>query len=196
MDIEEIDSARLSEYAQIPIAYEVRSILQVEVLDTGWGLGSGGIKLHEQMLEEPYIKDYDGYGEGRPLDWLNEFDVSRWGFLLVVEGGEAVGAAAIAYDTPGIFMLERRSDLALLWDIRVQPEARGRGVGRTLFEASTAWARKRGCRLMKIETQNVNVPACRFYAAMGCTLGAINCYAYSGHPQVGDEVMLLWYLDL
>jgi hypothetical protein len=49
---------------------------------------------------------------------------------------------------------------------------------------------------MKVETQNVNVPACRFYAAMGCTLGAVNLHAYAGHPKVGHEVMLLWYYDL
>ena len=46
---------------------------------------------------------------------------------------------------------------------------------------------------MKVETQNVNVPACRFYARQGCVLGAINRFAY---PDLPDEVQLLWYKTL
>jgi len=49
---------------------------------------------------------------------------------------------------------------------------------------------------MKIETQNVNVPACRFYQRMGAHLGEIRCYAYAAVPAVAHEVMLNWYLDL
>jgi hypothetical protein len=49
---------------------------------------------------------------------------------------------------------------------------------------------------MKIETQNVNVAACRFYASMGCELGAINRYGYAGVPAVAHEAMLLWYYKL
>ena len=51
------------------------------------------------------------------------------------------------------------------------------------------------------ETQNTNVPACRFYARQGCRLGATHRFAYagSGHGSddpVAQEAMLLWYLDL
>jgi GNAT superfamily N-acetyltransferase len=58
-----------------------------------------------------------------------------------------------------------------------------------LFRAAEHWARARGCRRLKIETQNVNVAACRFYQKMGCTLGAIDRFAYPGQPA---EVRLLW----
>lgn len=49
---------------------------------------------------------------------------------------------------------------------------------------------------MKVETQNVNVPACRFYQRMGCRLGEIRQYGYAAVPAVADEVMLNWYLEL
>jgi GNAT superfamily N-acetyltransferase len=201
MRIEEISPERLPEYACISIAYEVRSILRVERVDNQWGQGAGGLLLKEQPVPQPYTKDYDvqaydqASGDG-PFTWSRDFDLTHWGFLLAHENGEPVGAAAIAYATPGMYMLEGRTDLAVLWDIRVQPAFRGQGVGKALFGRAVDWARRRGCRQMKIETQDVNVPACRFYAAQGCHLGAIHCYAYAGHPQVGDEVMLLWYLDL
>jgi hypothetical protein len=44
-----------------------------------------------------------------------------------------------------------------------------------------------------IETQNTNVPACHFYTARGCELGAINRFAY---PTLPNEIQLLWYKDL
>jgi len=196
MMIEEIRPDRLPEYARIPIAFEVRSVLQVDSIESGWGIGSGGLRLAEKPVPQPYIKDYDSYDEDGPLTWARDFNLTNWGFLLAVEDDQPVGGAAIAYATPGVYMLERRQDLAVLWDIRVQPGKRRCGVGQALFARAADWARQHGCQLLKIETQNVNVPACRFYAAQGCELGAIHRYAYTGHPQVSDEVMLLWYLYL
>jgi GNAT superfamily N-acetyltransferase len=93
-------------------------------------------------------------------------------------------------------MLEGRDSLAVLWDIRVAPDARGCGIGRRLFEHAAGWARRRGCRRLKAETQNVNVPACRSYAAQGCELGAIHRCGYASVPSVAHEAMLLWYLEL
>ncbi len=196
MVIEEIGPDRLPEYARISIAFEVRSILQVENVDSGWGVGSGGLRLVETPVVQPYIKDYDRYDDDGPLTWARDFNLTNWGFLLAVEDDQPVGGAAVAYATPNVYMLESRQDLAVIWDIRVHPDYRSRGIGQALFKHSVDWARQHGCKLLKAETQNVNVPACRFYAAQGCQLGAINRYAYYGHPQVGDEVMLLWYLHL
>jgi GNAT superfamily N-acetyltransferase len=90
-------------------------------------------------------------------------------------------------------MFEGRSDLAVLWDIRVAPSTRRCGVGAALFEAAEAWASAKGCRQLKVETQNVNVAACRFYARRGCELRATHGGAYSELP---DEIQLLWYKDL
>jgi GNAT superfamily N-acetyltransferase len=190
--IRQINPSELPLYARIPISFEVRSMLRVEAVDGGFG----GLRLVEEAVEPPYVKEYDLPGEESPENWAEEFDLTNWGFLLAEENGQPLGGAAIAYDTPGVYMLERRRDLAVLWDIRVHPGARGKGVGKELFGAAVDWARQRGCRLLKCETQNVNVPACRFYAAQGCELGAIHRYAYTGHPQVGHETMLLWYLDI
>jgi hypothetical protein len=50
-----------------------------------------------------------------------------------------------------------------------------------------------GSRELKAETQNINVPACRFYARLGCTLRTIDRFAYANLP---DEVQLLWSKDL
>ena len=102
----------------------------------------------------------------------------------------------MAFNTPGVHMLKGRKDLAVLWDIRVHPDFQRNGIGTKLFNYAAKWSREKGCRQLKIETQNVNVPACRFYAKQGCRLGVINRYAYAGHPKVGHEVMFIWYLEL
>jgi GNAT superfamily N-acetyltransferase len=128
-----------------------------------------------------------------PAQWPSQFDVSKWGVLAAWREGRRVGAAVIAFDTPEVHMLEGRRDLAVLWDIRVAPKARREGIGTVLFRAVEAWAIARGCRQLKIETQNINGPACRFYERQGCVLGATNRGAYPEHP---DEVQMLWYKEL
>ena len=90
-------------------------------------------------------------------------------------------------------MLGGRDDVAVLRDIRVSPRERGGGIGSALFRAVGGWAAARGFRWLKIETQNVNVPACRFYHKMGCALGAIDRFAYPGQPA---EAQLLWWKTL
>ena len=99
----------------------------------------------------------------------------------------------VAWNTPGLDMLEGRTDLACLWDVRVHPDRRREGVGSLLFQHCAEWARSKGCWRLKIETQNINVPACKFYADRGCELRAIHPGAY---PELPDETQMLWYLDL
>ena len=106
--------------------------------------------------------------------------------------GEA-GGVVIAVKTEGLDMLERREDLALIWDLRVAPDLRGRGLGSALLTAAEACARAQGCKQLKVETQNINVAACRFYAQQGFTLGAIHRFAY---PLLPNEIQLLWYKDV
>jgi GNAT superfamily N-acetyltransferase len=145
-------------------------------------------------VAEPYVKDYDARPEDRPAAWPSRFDMARWRlFAAHGGGGVRVGEAAVAFDTPGLHLLDGRRDVAALWDLRIAPSARGTGVGAALFAAAQAWAAARGCRQMVVETQNVNVPACRFYRRQGCVLGAIHRFAY---PTLPDEAQLLWYRDL
>ncbi len=189
--ITQVGPDRLALYGSVPIAFRVESVLEVHAVDDGLG----GLALREVPVEEPYAKDYDARRCACPVRWPARFDVTNWAFFVALVEGRAVGGATVAFDTPGLDALEGRSDLAELWDLRVAPDHRGKGVGEALFRRAAAWARERGCREMKIETQNINVRACRFYAARGCRLGAIVQGAYTD-PAIAHEAMLLWYLDL
>jgi GNAT superfamily N-acetyltransferase len=174
-----IPSRLLTDYAAVPIAFDVRSILSAP-------------SLTESRVDPPYVKDYDAIGD-RPLAWSARFDTSQWVMFLARSDGRSLGGATLALGTSGLHMLEDRSELAVLWDIRVVPRARGRGVGRALIGAAETLARTRGYRELKVETQNVNVPACRFYAALGFQLRVVREDAY---PECPGEAQLLWYKAL
>jgi GNAT superfamily N-acetyltransferase len=184
---EELD--HLPAHGQISIAFEVRSILELTVTDAGLG----GLILRERWLITPYVKDYDSIGESRPDNWSQCFDITNWALHSAWTEGRRVGGLVTAFRTDGVDMLERRDDLAVIWDLRVSHALRGRGIGKALFAAAEAWAKAQSCRQLKVETQNVNVPACRFYVRAGCTLGGIDRFAY---PQLPEEVQLLWYKDI
>jgi GNAT superfamily N-acetyltransferase len=189
IEIKQVDSEGLNRYQTVSIGFKVKSTLRVEPLE----LGLAGIQLKEEPEPTPYYRDYDI--DEHPVDWSAQFDLRNWSFFLAEEGEQQpLGAAALAWNTPGVHMLEGRTDLAVLWDIRVRADARGRGVGALLFQAAEDQARTRGCTQLKVETQNINVPACRFYARMGCVLGGIHRFAYP--KPYKHETMLLWYKDL
>ena len=189
VEITEESSSALAAYARVPTAFEVREVLDV-VADEG---GLGGLRLVPRAVDAPWVKDYDTHPDDHPARWPERFDIGRWGFLAAALNGERVGGAAIAWDTPGVDLFDGRSDVAVLWDLRVAPAARGHGTGAALFRAAEEWAAAQGARRLKVETQNVNLAACRFYARQGCTLGAIRRFAY---PDLPDEAQLLWYKNL
>ncbi len=191
IQITEVGPEVLSGYNRIPISFQVESVLQVEAVEGGLG----GLRLREEKVAEPYLRDYDAEEDQDATRWAKRFDISNWGFLVASEHGETVGEAALVFRTPEVHMLDGRTDLTCLWDLRVHPGHRGKGAGHALFRHAVGWARERECRQLKIETTNTNVRACRFYARQGCHLGAIVQHIYR-EPAPTDEVMLLWYLDL
>jgi ribosomal protein S18 acetylase RimI-like enzyme len=189
VEIFEENTEILPEYEKISIAFQVESYFRVELCESGLG----GIKLFEEKAATPYVKDYDNIQNEKPSHWIKRWDISNWGILSAFINKQRVGGAAIAWKTPEVDMLEGREDLACLWDLRVHSNYRNKGCEHQLFVRSLAWSRERGCRRFKVETQNINVPACRFYARQGCELGTINRYAY---PEIMNETQLIWYRNV
>ena len=187
--IREETADTLAEYGAVSIAFEISRVFDVE---PGEAAGERFV-LRERVLGDPIAKDYDADPGNPPADWPAHFDVANWGFLSAWVSERRVGGAAIAFRSPSLEMLEGRNDLAVLWDIRIAPAARGQGIGASLLAAAERWARKRGARWLKVETQNINVQACRFYARHGFVLTAADPFAYAAYP---EEIQLLWYKDL
>lgn len=177
--------AKAGELAGVPIAFTVGSFF--ELAAEGEQFGEHTFK--ERRLAQPYVKDYDAIPGQSPADWSRQFDLSRWFFISARSEGRLIGGAVLACRTVGVDLLEDRDDLAVLWDIRVAPDCRGRGIGAALFRAAEAGAKQRGLYELKVETQNINVPACRFYARQGCRLDRLIPHAYREFP---DELQMIW----
>lgn len=190
LTIKEFPSFTVHEYQSIPISFWVTAVFNPQPLPDG----AIGFVLKEMPVETPYLKNYDDDIDSvEGLDWARRWDVSNWGFLGAYDGDKLIGCAAVAYETEGLNMLNARSDITVLWDIRVEPAYRGKGVGSALFDTAVTWSEARGVTGMKIETQNINVAACRFYASKGCVLTAVDTLAY---PDLPNEIQLIWQLTL
>ena len=76
-DIVEEPVSVLLQYSRVPIRFDVHSVLEIGVLDSGLG----GIQFTERKLETPYEKDHDAIkGEGPPR-WAKRWNISNWGVI-------------------------------------------------------------------------------------------------------------------
>lgn len=116
--------------------------------------------------------------DGGPLDFVTRELPNPWLKDYDAEEGASPALWASRFDTSA-------------WrDLRVAPGSRGLGVGARLVSAAVDWARSRDCRELKVETQNINVGAVRFYESQGFELRSARRGAYPGLP---DEIQLLLY---
>jgi GNAT superfamily N-acetyltransferase len=188
-DIVREGQSSVVDYATISIAFEVRETLDAAALTRP----ALTIASARRPVAIPWVKNYDAI-DGGPLNWPTRFDLAtHWAFFAAHGSGIRIGSATVVYGAPDVDMLAGRSDVALLWDIRVAPSHRGSGVGKALLAAVEAWAAAREATWLEVETQNVNVPACAFYERSGFILREIRPGAY---PELPDETQLLWYKRL
>ncbi|NKF05719.1 GNAT family N-acetyltransferase [Clostridium gasigenes] len=185
----EIDKSYFKKYDSIPMLVHVKSILKLEKVKNGLG----GILLKETSVKE-YIRDLGEYEEA--TKYAKEFDISNWAFFMAFDNEVPIGAVTVASKTKNVNMLDGREDMSVLWDIRVDDRYKQQGIGTKLFSMAVEWSKLKQFKQMKIECQNNNVQACRFYHKHGVVLGKIDEYAYYNDTDVEDEVQLIWYLDL
>jgi len=187
VSIGKINQSLLDDYSKISIKFWVDSLYQLIPIRHGLG----GVRLTEVEVK-PYEKDYDSI-ESNPRHLLSKFNLANWRIVYVTEDGKMIAGAIIAYSTDGINMLKGKSDLAVLWDIRVNSDYRRLGLGSRIIDEVKRWAISRGFTRLKIETQNNNVKACNFYASQGATLTGYNMHYYNDYP---EEVQFIWSINL
>lgn len=169
-------------YGAIPMALTVHRIYRVHVLGNRF-------RLAEERVETPWLKDYEEREEDRPINLAKRYDLSRWGIFAAYIAERRVGGAMVA-PSPDAWFTTKGAALA---DIRVDSAARRMGVGAGLIQACIEWARERALSELVIETQNINVGACRLYESQGAVLAEAHPGAYPEHP---EEIRLIWKIDL
>ncbi|MBS1888965.1 MAG: GNAT family N-acetyltransferase [Actinobacteria bacterium] len=129
--------------------------------------------LREEELEAllPLIAAYQTFYEVEEIDadrnraFFRRFVApSEDGEMLAAraEGGAILGYACLYWH----FSSTRAVETVLMNDLFVVPDARGRGVGRALIEASAAVARRRGAAWLEWATAPDNHTAQRLYDSM------------------------------
>lgn len=129
----------------------------------------------------PYTKDYGR----RRTDFAEFADSTDQTAVIAYLNGEVAGQLMLRDDW---------TKYALIHDLAVDPKHRRQGVGRALIRRAVDWAQAAGFPGLTLETQDINVPACRLYESCGFQLCGFDTQLYKGQNPPLDEVALFWYL--
>lgn len=102
-----------------------------------------------------------------------------------------------AYDNGllvGVALAESRAwnNTLWVWEFHVAEAYRGKGIGRRLMEQLAASAREAGLRSLICETQNTNVPAIRFYRAVGYRVEGIDISYYTNEDMLPGRTVAVF----
>lgn len=190
--IRAMTAADIPRLAEIRPGFTSDTVLNVE--RTGSGLETGW-RLVERALRTPFDKgdDYD-------FDATEQANIRRrlgagTGLHLVVVDGRAAGDGGRLVGVLDV-MPQKWNNTAWIWNIMLDVSARRQGVGRALFGRAIGWARARGYRALVLETQTNNVPACKFYARLGCRLDGLRETYYGNDDPTRHEVAIFWTYPL
>jgi ribosomal protein S18 acetylase RimI-like enzyme len=167
-----IDASLLERLITGYTSTEMYRVTRAETADT--------IRFELQLtpLEQPFVKRYP------PLD---STEMERYRDLAAI--GHAFGAFE-GDMCVGIALCEPQgwnSSLSVR-EFHIAPECRGQGAGRALMAAVESHAREEGLRCLVCETQTTNVPAIRFYRALGFTVDAVDVSLYTNDDLERGEV--------
>ena len=178
--------------ADIPRLAEIRPGFTSETALTVERTGSG-IEVGWRLVERPLPRPFDK-GRAYDFDETEQSHIRRRllrgdGLHLVAEQQDRlVGVLDV---TPHDW-----NNTAWIWNIMLDVAVRRQGLGRDLFGRAADWAHRQGFRALMLETQTNNVPACKFYARIGCQLDGIRESFYSNNDMRRGEVALFWRYDL
>jgi ribosomal protein S18 acetylase RimI-like enzyme len=138
-------------------------------------------QLRLERLSQPYTRDF--------RSGLTLGDIQR--YLQLLPQGLCL-AAWVDGQVAGIAIAgaEIWNGTLWIWEFHVAPAFQRMGVGRRLMDTLAQLARARGLRTLRVETQNTNVPAIRFYRSLGFHLEGIDVSFYSNDDLTSGEVAL------
>jgi ribosomal protein S18 acetylase RimI-like enzyme len=128
-------------------------------------LGALLVKEHHDFDPERFLAARDR----TPVDYAaflsKQLDGATTAVLVAEENGKVIGYSYAALE--GYDYMTLRGPAGVLHDIIVEPEHRGRGVGRLLLEATLAYLTSRGAPRVVLSTAEQNEPAQRLFASVG-----------------------------
>ncbi|GED00392.1 streptothricin N-acetyltransferase SatA [Bacillus atrophaeus] len=135
-------------------------------------------KYTEEVFSKPYIKKY----EDDEIDNSYIQEEGKVVFFYYVENN-CVGRIKIRSNWNGYALIE---------DIAVAKDYRKNGVGTALLNKAIEWAKENHFSGLMLETQDINVSACHFYAKNNFVIGAVDTMLYSNFS-TSNEYAIFWY---
>ncbi|WP_083607106.1 MULTISPECIES: GNAT family N-acetyltransferase [Paenibacillus] len=74
----------------------------------------------------------------------------------------------------------------------VLENSRGQGIGTALLNKAKEWALQKGMKGFTLETQDVNLLACRFYLKAGFEIGAVDTLLYSNSKYKNENAVFFY----
>ncbi len=144
-------------------------------------------RLIEKPLDEPFVK-------GTAYDFTLDERKSIQARLLQRDALEEIVEDRQTGRIVGILdmAVEDWRSVAWIWNLMLDEDVRGQGLGRELVAHSIVWTKRRKLRAIMLETQTNNVPACKFYTKVGFQLTGINETFYTNKDHQRREIALFW----
>ena len=171
--IREIDEAMLRDVNKCDATFTVDSKLFLSA--------ENGVISYSVIIVEAYQKQYV-FEEKDYRSYISNPDKTVY-FAYV--DGQLAGQIGV---------IKHWNAYAWIDDFAVDVRFRRRRIGRAMMQRVADWAKARHLPGIMLETQDVNVPACRFYENFGFRLYGFDTYLYKGLNPTTDEIALYWYL--
>lgn len=170
--IEEIQAGNKHFHNKAVEAFEVYGRLEVTYQNNTWS-------FKEVLFQEPYIKSYDL--EVIKLDhYISSSDRT---ILYAINKDCVIGQIAIR---------KNWNKFCYIDDLAVKASERHKGIASSLIDHAQDWAQKNNLKGFMLETQDVNLAACRLYIKKGFVLGSLDTMLYNNFDSKGERA-LIWY---
>ena len=135
----------------------------------------------ECLYENPYEKVYPA-DEEKWEDYIGNPDKTMFFYY---EDNECAGQ---------IRLRKYWNNYCYIEDIAISQNHRKNGIGTKLIEKAVEWAKSKNLLGLMLETQDVNLLACRFYNKLGFKIGGVDTMLYTNFDNA-DEKAVFWYMQ-
>ncbi|MFD3258101.1 GNAT family N-acetyltransferase [Paenibacillus lentus] len=132
----------------------------------------------EEIFSEQYIKQYEN--DDIDISYIENKDKAVFFYY---EGNNCIGQIRLRTNWNGFAFIEEIT-VAINW--------RQRGIGTELLMKAIKWAKQNNLVGLMLETQDVNLSACRFYAKNNFVIGAVDNMLYTNFS-TANEKAIIWY---
>ncbi|ANF97479.1 GNAT family N-acetyltransferase [Paenibacillus bovis] len=134
----------------------------------------------EELYDKPYPKEYED--ENIDDSYINN---THKAVFFYYSDHHCVGQIRLRVSWNGYAFIE---------DLGICQSWRQKGIGSLLLDQAIEWARQNKLIGLALETQDVNLSACRFYARKGFVIGGIDTMLYSKFSTAHEKAIFWYYM--